>query len=273
MAGPQDIQQALFTTSLARVAQLRDEGRWPEALQEAVTLYERFPYAPRACIGLAETLLLMDRSETAEQVLRRACQKFPAESWLAFWLAELVGARGNWVEAVALWRQGGLSEDGTPEQLRGFAHALAGSGDLKSAISVAKDGPTASDPLLQLTAADLLLRAGRIEEAAALWPEFSPYFTLDHAELTAITGRLALQADAAQAAPMLALLLAEQDPVTRSWRPAIVSVMAKLTPGDAASARVRRVSAASRPALSASAKITSRCTPAGHCHAARLPAQ
>jgi len=27
------------------------------------------------------------------------------------------------------------------------------------------------------------------------------------------------------------------------------------------------------PALSASAKITNRCAPAGHCHAAKLPAQ
>ncbi len=231
MAGPQEIQNSLLTAGFARVARLCDAGQLHDALAEAVTLYERFPHAPASCTGLVDTLLVMGRTDMAQTVLRRACQRFPGESWLSLRLAEICSERGQWAEAVTRWRAAGLPVQGSANQLARFAHVLAASGQIEDALAAASM-PGRDSASLRLTRAALLVRTGHLDQAALLWRDLSVDFTLAEPEFAGITAALASQAPAVEQAAMIGMLLAERDPGGEDWRPAIAAAMANVLPGE-----------------------------------------
>jgi len=235
-----DISEAPFAAAADAVDALNQAGRWPEALAAASALFERHRNRPRACTVLADTLLALGLSEQAEAVLRDARTRFPAETSFAVRLAELAAVRRDWPECLTLWRAAGQPNVAAPAHLRAYALALASSGEATAALRLVTqpDRKLPEQRLLLLAEAELLLRQGRIAEAAALYPAMAWVFTLADAAFAEVAGQLAIRADDAAAKPILAALLTEADPGGADWIPAIGRALMTIAPGDARHERI-----------------------------------
>ena len=232
--------EASFATAADAVGALNRAGRWPEALAAASALFEHHRSQPRACSLLADTLLALGLTTQAEAVLRDARARFPAATQFAVRLAELASARRDWPEALALWRAAGQPKAAAPADLRLYALALASSGEITAALRLVSE-PGRKLPeqrMLLLAEAELLLRQGKIAQAAALYPAMAWVFTLADSAFAEIAGQLALRADDEAAKPILASLLTETDPGGSDWIPAIGRALMSKAPGDAAHLRI-----------------------------------
>lgn len=237
MFNESDRKAALFAAGFAEVEALNRAGRWQDALAAGAWLYENFRTEPRACLCLAETLAALHRPDQAEAVLRDAHQRFPGEPALSTRLARLAAARQDWPQALLHWREAGMPHSTDPADLRDFALVLAHAGEPAAALRLVT--PSAAAPLLRLAQAELHLHQGNPAEAAALWPALSTEFTLSDPGFAALCGQLAREADAETAQTILRLLLAEPDPGTEDWTPAIAETLRRLPPADPLHQRIR----------------------------------
>ncbi len=226
-----------FAAGFAEVQALIRAGRWQEALAAGMYLFEQFREEPRACLGLVDTLVALDRSDQAELVLRDVQARFPSETWLSARQATLAAARRDWPQALALWRIAGLPHSSDPAVLRAFALALASAGEATAALRLVQGDA----PILCLAQAELLLRHGDVAEAAALWPKIADGLSVIDPDVAVLSGQLAAQADVEAARPILDALLSERDPGTEDWIPAIARALAAASGDDLLHVRIRDV--------------------------------
>ena len=206
---PDDVQIALL-----EIQALMLLHRWQGALEASAAAYNRFRETAEPGRLLTETLKALERHDQAMAVLRDLRQRFPQQRWVLVRLAALVPR----AEAVSLWREAGLPEQGDETDLLAYAASLPESEALPMLQRVAtRLSPGAAD----LARARILHNQGDLPGAAALWREIAPQIASQTPGYLALTVTLAGEVEARDAAPMIEALLNEPDQPGLDWRPAL----------------------------------------------------